>query len=436
VASVLRGAFTMRAIVGILLVVPAMAVADSTTVESELRELALPENPGRGFHPAVFLQGVSGSTGVGESAVAVGGELRYRGTRCDYVRVGGQGRLAYREGTQTSMEQWASACVPIFIMELGHHLEWDVRPSLLASLGLRPGTNRRETVAFHWQPLRAPFNKLLAAIEAGEAKKQGIKLEHPIDPDDPALPRGDALVFDTRVDFQIAWSANGEPVVKDKAEVISFGYIKPRLAAWGEARDFSIEIFRGGGEFVDGRREEDHTATVGVWILRLANIKLGPVFATAGGGIVSGSAGPFVSDVEREVSLTTGRAELGVETGGKYVHGYLRGMRDIVLATDGYGYVAIDNRATGGIGIELPRGRIGLEGVLAKDEIHAPGMPTVRANTGGGSLSIVQRLAPYVDATLRLDVARSFYASRTDQLDFVPRWGTNVFAGLQARARR
>jgi hypothetical protein len=65
-------------------------------------------------------------------------------------------------------------------------------------------------------------------------------------------------------------------------------------------------------------------------------------------------------------------------------------------------------------------------GVVARTDVHAPGMaPTAAAATGGGALTLAHRLAPHLTATARLDVARSFYAA-----------GVTGFAALQATVAR
>lgn len=418
---------------GTFCVAQGAASAEPATVEYELRRLALPTDRDRGFRVAGFAQLAGGSLSGGGAdvptvALAAGGELRYAGTRCAYGRVGGQARLAYHEGARTSFEQWASACIPIMIMEFGHHLEWDVRPSLLAPLGMRAGPNRRETVSFRWQPLRARFGHLLAAVQRGEAKKHGIELTDPIDPDDPGLPSGDAIVFDMRVDAVFAWSPGGEIVLRQTVEVVPLGYVKPQRGAWGADRDLAVDIGTGGGDFIEVG------AAVRAWLVRVQNLSLGPVYATAGLGIASAGAGPFVDRYAREVEVTSPRAVIGVETGGSAIHGHVRAIRDVTLVPDGY--VTVDSRVVAGVGLDRRSARVVLEGAIADTEVHVPGaMPVARA-TGGGALSVARRLTPHLDAIVQLDVARSFYATSATQLDFVPRWGATVFAAIQARAGR
>ena len=166
-----------RAIAGMMMLGAGVgaAWAEPATREAEARSVVLFPIEGRGWHGRAFAQlGVDEQEGM----AAVGAEGRYEGARCDYLKAGGQVRLGVNDSARMAVEQWASVCVPVITMEFGHHLEWDVRPSLLAPLGLRPGLNRRETVHFHWQPLRGPLPRVLAAVERGESKKQGLRVAH------------------------------------------------------------------------------------------------------------------------------------------------------------------------------------------------------------------------------------------------------------------
>ena len=84
-------------------------------------------------------------------AGAVSAEVALAATPdCDIVSVGGQ--LATRSDDRVvSAQQWASVC-PLGgdgNLTFDHRLEWDVTPRLLAEPRLRPGVQRRETVAFN-----------------------------------------------------------------------------------------------------------------------------------------------------------------------------------------------------------------------------------------------------------------------------------------------
>jgi len=418
---------------------PSLAAAEPDTVEHELRVLALPSDDGgdHGFKANAFAQITAGASSdaadairrdAAEGAVSAGGELHYKGTRCDYIRAGGQARLAWRgqEGTIPSAEQWASVCAPIYIMELQHHLEWDVHPSLLSPLGLRPGANRRETVTFHWQPLRAPLPALLHSMEAAEAQKEGLPAPPHAAEDDAKLPHGDMVLFDVHVETTILWSRGGALSMRETPETAPFRYIREHVAPWGEHRDFVVDVFAGGGDFVDDG------ASVHVWILRLDNLKLGPLYTTGGIGIASADVGPFVSPVERQVVANAPRAVLAVETGGERVHGEVRATNDVMVAPDGY--LALESRLASTIGSTLGDTRVALTGAVARTEIGVPdAMPVSRVHvTGGGALSAVHHFSSHLEGTVQLEVARSFYAARLAEQDFQPRWGVNAFAALQA----
>ncbi len=424
-----------RLVVVVLANLPAVAFADpEATLEQEARALVLPAEAAHGFHAAAFAQLASGTTDrAAESTLGAGGELRYTGDLCDYVRVGGQGRLSHRDGAHASAEQWASACLPIFgisVMDVGHHLEWDVRPSLLAPLQLRAGTNRHETVTYRWQLLRAPLANVLDGAVRGEAAKEDLAPPPPMTAEEKAaLPQGDAVVFDVRVEHEALWGAGRMLVVRDRAEAVPFGYIRRHAAAWGEARDFSVEIGSGGGDFVE------RGATIHVWFLRLENLELGPLYATGGLGIASADAGAFLPPdahgiARRQVDVTRPRAELALETGGTKIHGHVRATHDAAVMPDGY--VTVDARITAGLAVPMRDLVLRLDGAIARTDVLVPEVRAIRAVTGGGSLALARHLTGNLDATLQLDVARSFYATDT----FAPRWGVDAFAAVQAKVGR
>jgi hypothetical protein len=358
-----------------------------------------------------------------EATAAVGAEARYAGRRCDYLRAGGQLRLGVGEDRRLAAEQWASVCVPLITMEFGHHLEWDVRPSLLAPLGLRAGRFRRETLRFHWEPLRGRLGTVLAAVELGESAKQGLPPPRPRTPAEEArLPQGEIVIFDVDAAYSFLWEGggDGELAVHNRIEAAPFRYLRER---------FVLDIGAGGGEFTDD------ASLVHVWLLKLENLGLGPLDATAGFGMASGNAGPFVSDVEREIAVTVPRIAVGLAVPGERFHVGARGSYDVALAADGY--VTVDARVDASLEVTGKATRVSLDGNAARTEVHVPGAPgPLRAMTGGGALAVTRRLTPHLTATTRLEVARSFYAADVVNLDAAPRWGVAGFAVLEAAIAR
>jgi hypothetical protein len=298
-------------------------------------------------------------------------------------------------------------------MELGHHLEWDVRPALVAPVLPRADRYRQETVSLHWAPLRLPL-----ALFAEESER-------------PGWPTGDLTIFDVHTTWAFRWSAGAPLAMKATAEAIPFRYSRPRLAPWGERRDVTVDVGAGGGDFID------EGAAVRVWLVRIGHLELGPILATGGFGMASASAGGFVSDLEREVDVTTPRVLLGIETGGRHLHGQLRATRDATLAPEGH--AVVDTRVAAGLRLVASRARAGLDGFLALAEVHVPGLAPRAGPTGGGSLSFTHRVAPHLDAALQLDLARSFHvtdAERAAGMLGPPRWGAQALAMLQATADR
>ncbi|MEZ4400811.1 MAG: hypothetical protein R3B06_12370 [Kofleriaceae bacterium] len=393
--------------------------AEPDTVERALRDVALVDDDARGFHAQGFAQ--LGADQI-EASGAVGGELRYQG-RCDYVRVGAQARIGASASARVSAEQWASVCLPITVMEIEHHLEWDVHPTLLAPLGLRPELNRRETLRFHWRPLRASLPRLLAAMERGEAAKQGEPPPPPRTPAEEAqLPQGDVILMDVEVRHTQLWDASGrgDAAYLDQVEAIPIEYVNG---------PFSLIIASGGGEF------NDAGAIIHVWGVKLEGLALGPVRASGGLGIASGSAGAWVSSVEREIAVTAPRGLVALAIGDGATTAEVRATHDVSMAPGGF--VTVDARLVAALDHAAGATRLTVDAAVARTTAHVPGRPTPAAGlTGGGAVAIARRLARHLDASARVEVARSFYATPMALRDLTPAWGVSAFAGLQGTVGR
>ncbi|MBA3397785.1 MAG: hypothetical protein H0T89_34495 [Deltaproteobacteria bacterium] len=390
------------------------------TLEAQQRELGLPsryELTGGGLAVDAFAQlaGGGATRGAREGNVAIGGELRVVADECVLVRVGGQARVAWNGEANPSAEQWASGCLaagPVLAV-LGHHLEWDVRPALLAPLRLRAGQNRRETVSLHLQPASIPLSDFIGA-------------------DDSAT--GNVVFFDLRTHWTFLWSKGGPLAMQQFAEASPFRYHRAHVAPWAEQRDYIVDVGAGGGTFTDA------AASVHFWFFHIENLALGPLYATGGAGIVSASAGELVAEFENEVEITTPRVELAIETGDSQVHGQLRFTHDATIAPDGY--AVVEARLAGGLRVDLARRsrtRLGLDASLASTTVHLPRVMPLAGRTGGGSLSLARGLGAHLEATLQLDVARSFYAPDAEIMTGglpSPRWGMQALATLQARIGR
>ncbi len=410
--------------VGSLVALTGPVAAQPQTVEARARELALasPNDPVR----ASAFAGVGGGAldQQGTAELTAGAEVGAPGRTCDYFRGGGQGRLSFEDGWHASADQWASVCAPLqaTVIELEHELEWDVRPSLLARLGLRPGRVRRETVRLRWAPVRFSMAALKLDDPHLVHKPPGGAAQ--------GAPDGELVVFDINTEMSWLWTSRSQVAMHAVPDATPFGYRRDQDAPWGDARDLEVRLFRAGGELAD------NAASVALWLLQLDNVKLGPLFTSGGIGFASAGAGAFVTDTKREIDITRWRASLGVETGGERVHGALRATRDLSLAPDGY--IVIDHRATASGVVELGATRLALDATIARDEVRVPPSLRTRATVGGAALSLVRDLDRHLRASLQVEVARSFYA-RDEQdaqpaqmQDFMPRWGTRALAVLQA----
>jgi hypothetical protein len=411
----------LRALVP-LLALTATVSAEPHTLEGRQREVALGDRKNV-VNAHAFAELGGGQIDQQAAAdVAAGAEVFAAGRTCDFFRAGGQGRLRYDDGWHASAEQWASVCAPLHatVIELGHELEWDVRPSLLAPLGLRPGLNRRETLRVRWAPVRLAVSDLQQDPTVRHVPPGGAV---------QGAPNGELVVFDVNTEMSWLWSSPGNVALHALPDATPFGYRRDQDAPWGEARDFEVRVFRAGGEFAE------NAASVGLWIAQLDNLKLGPLFIDVGIGFASAGAGAFVTDTKRQVEVTVPRASVAIETGGTSARVYANATSDVTLAPDGY--VVIDHRVTSGGTLDLGATRIALDGTIARDDVRMPPAQRMRATVGGGSLSLVRALGPHLRASLQVEVARSFYAQTSETApmqDFAPRWGTRALAVLQAFA--
>jgi hypothetical protein len=405
-----------------LLVLTATVSAEPQTLEAHQRELALGDREDA-VNARAFAEVSGGQVDQQAAAeVAAGAEVLASGRTCDYFRAGGQGRLRYDAGWQASAEQWASVCAPLqaTVIELGHELEWDVRPSLLARLGLRPGLNRRETMRLRWAPVRFAVSDLQQTGKVTHVPPGGAV---------QGAPDGELVVFDVNTEMSWLWSRRDTVAMHAVPDATPFAYRRDQDAPWGEARDFEVRVFRAGGEFAE------NAASIGLWIAQLDNLKLGPLFVDAGIGFASAGAGAFVTDTKREVEVTVPRASVAIETGGENAHAYANATSDLTLAPDGY--VVIDHRITSGAALDVGVTRIAVDATIARDDVRMPPSQRTRATVGGASLSLVRELGRHLRASVQLEVARSFYAQGTEAApmqDFTPRWGTRALAVLQAFA--
>jgi hypothetical protein len=423
------GALVIATVTAVAAARPARAEDDALlaleTREGQQRELGLGSRPrvslgGLGW--AAFAQLVGeGAADLptrerrGEGAAAVGAELRVVSPRCDLVRIGGQARLAWSGNARPSAEQWANGCLvfDIFTAELGHHLEWDVRPSLLAPVQLRAGLNRRETVRLHVEPFRLS----LAAMTPPELRA--------------GAPAGSLVLFELDTHLTVLWSEDAPLVWRQQVEATGIRYERAQLAPWGERRDFGVDIVAGGGEFTD------EGSSLRAWVVRIENVALGPVYASGGIGFASAAVGPFIDPITRQVELTTPRVLASLETGGDLVHGSLRVRNDVGITADGF--AVVDSRVSGSLALEASRTRIALDGFAGTAKLHAPERAPVRGATGGASLAIARGVGAHLEATLQLEAARSFYALPPDAMAGAlgpPRWGVSAVAALQATAGR
>jgi hypothetical protein len=407
-------------VVLIVVAVPLRAHA-ADSVEERLDERALRDRAGvslAGFRWGAFAQlatgAALGSGGAGNAASGVGAEIAFSEPECDLVRIGGATRWESTLDGQgitgaPTFEQWGSVCVGAapLSFQLTNRLEWDAIPSITSSpLLFRAGRNRFDTISLHYSPFTASFA-----------------------PTTPNVPRGEFSIFDITAQADLRW-APGALVSREVAEAVGVRYVAPRRDVHPERR-MTLDFFDGGGEFVTSG------AVVHAWIVRVDDVAVAArrVFLSAGAGIASGGAGPWV-DVERgrrAVDVTTPRAFLGATIVGRRVNAWVRIANDVDLVPDGW--VVIDRRAS--VGVETTASiAVRLEGFAALDDVYVPFEPLDRELTGGAALSVAHALGRHALLAIDGDLGRSFDMADPSATMPRPRFGARVLAVLSLRMGR
>jgi hypothetical protein len=341
----------------------------------------------------------------------VGAELHVSRRACDPIRLGGQARLGWSGQAHASADQWISVCAPLpeTTFEFGNELQWDVRPTLLAPIWLRPGLNRSETFRVHWQPVHFDMRKFSDA---------------PItDPNE--APKAEATIFEIHSAMTWLWSSGGPLSMVSSADAMMLTYRRFHSTEWGERRDYTVAGAGGGGVF------NDNGALVRVNLLDIENLEVGhDVYLDTHLGFSGGGAGPFVDQYRRDVDLTRPSLALGAEWAAPHARAHVRATSDLTLVPDGF--ITYDHKLSSGLGLDVGNTTVWAEAVGGLSEAHVPMMPVRRAVVGGGSISFVRALSPHVQASAQVELARGFYGVDEAMQDFTPRWALRTFAGVQA----
>lgn len=218
----------MRSFLLACLIVPALAGAAHAqirayTQEERLRVLDLPSvSVGSGrWGWSAFAQSTASadesrsggtSTRTAGADLAAGGEIAYASDGCRFIVAGGQARLALADDGHVAptAEQWVSFCLvsgPFLSFELGHHLEWDVRPAFDAPRTLYRRSFSRETFWFTYT-----FLDTTSLLEGGNH----------------------LIIISTTPRFGLTWQPDGaaasgnSPVLDVQVDVIGFRYLHQR----------------------------------------------------------------------------------------------------------------------------------------------------------------------------------------------------------------
>jgi hypothetical protein len=344
------------------------------------------------------------------------GEVALSHGEDDLIVVGGQVAAGAGDTAPLTAQQWAKLALFRGDIDytIGHRLEWDVRPTLLAPPRLRADLNRRETIEVAFHALSMVVN------DPGPLALVAVPPEH--------VRFG---WMDSRVTLD--WTA-GDPAGPGSASVASsmgmIGYAREREDG-GEPLE--VWVFHAGAEM---QMPEDADAASVMQmhfdLLRVAGARVGDFRIGGRAGFAAHSL--LRSDPAGEVVESTDAMTL--EPGLSIA----RDVGDVTwkLAAERSHWIhwsgdaIIDDRAT--LSMTTPWGRFRARAELFGARSHrlALGGALAAASTGGLSTLVETDLGRHAIFRVRSDVGRGFYAAGATLED--PRWAAETLATLSLGA--
>lgn len=368
----------------------------------------------------------------------LGGEVTFDSRYCQLLSIGGHGRAGLQlNGGILAAEQWASACLAVeglMAFSFGHHLEWQVTPSLASPLVAPAGRYSRETLILDVTVLDYPIDlpqsreRLSLAHSIWRASFDPTTVGDPIVAPMPGQPLesvGRDFQFSIDVDLvrytRDNWAEGANP-----DDAWSIGGLGPML----QFGNLTI----GGGILRDAA----------VFNLRVVDIDNLPLFDSGvrlSSGFNWGSTSVYAWDDGREpftrIRAMTGHLQLfgdvehmfGRGAGWRAQLGYERRT----WPTFDYNAVLEDR-----VSMSTSRRRNGqsfsASGFLAYSSLIDADTLTLdgaeRFVTGGGRIDIVQPIFGQFAITTGVEVARSFYSQLSGQTAPLPGWGMRAFVAL------
>ena len=359
-----------------------------------------------------FTAAVDGeSTAAGIAAAS--GEAALSHGEDDLVVIGGQIGAGAGETAPLAAQQWAELALMRGDIDytIGHHLEWDVRPTLLAPPRLRADLNRRETIRVSFHALSMQLND------------PGPLALVPVPPE--RLRFG---WMDTRI--AIDWTAGEQAALGSTsvgAEMGMLGYARER-ADGGDPLE--VWVFHSGAEMTIPAVEDDtpsvmqmHFDLFRVAGARAGDFRIGARAGFAAHSLLRASADGEVVESADALTLEPG---LSIERDAGELTWRLAAERSHWAHWSGA--AIIDDRAT--LSFRAPWGRFRTRAEVFGARSHRLTLAgdLTGATTGGMSTLVETDLGRHATLRVRNDVGRGFYAAGAT-LD-EPRWAAETLATL------
>lgn len=322
-------------------------------------------------------------------SLGLGTRLLWSDAVCDLVELGAHLRVTQEQGRNFSAEQWASVCLmsgfPLPLFELGHHLEWGVRPAFSA----------RPTLASEH------YNREQLRLAIGMI--------------DLALAESRLQIGMADVAFDLHFEPDATDLRTEVAGHVSMlRYHEPRRTALGRA-DLAVDVFAVRFGFAGDLYSVD---TVEMDPVELGGIRLGETDLFLDGrvgfgwGIVSEPWDHGAAEQQTLAEVATVAGRVAFYGGTQQFRGGLAIARELWPTMQDE--VLLDNRAELWGALQSRRTRLSLRGFGAHTTTVTAGRPVSRTWTGGLRVEAAYRLGgPFAIASM-VEGARSFYARIDD----------------------
>jgi hypothetical protein len=336
----------------------------------------------------------------------------------DLIVVGGQLGAGVGDTAPMSAQQWAQLALFRGDIDytIGHHLEWDVRPTLLAPPRMRADLNRRETVTVSFHALSArtnPRGPLDLVDETPEYLRFGW--------------------MDTRV--TIDWTAGDDALLGATSVGAGMGMIGYARERDDGGDPLEVWIFHSGAEMLMPG-EPDATTVMQMYfdLFRVAGARVGDFRVAARAGFAAHSllrADPEDPQAEPEYTDAI-TLEPAVAVERDFDEATVRLAAERSHWGHWTGSAIIDDRLSFALTAPIGRFRTRAELFGARSHRLTLGGGLAAATTGGSSALIETDVGRHAVFRVRSDVGRGFYATGAT-LD-EPRWAAETLATLSLGA--